>query len=76
MTQTADDLKARDALLRGFPEVESVVGKSGRADGYTVFRKEFSETLDSAADALLCRVVADGFLYTSNCAIRTSATRR
>lgn len=32
VTQTADDLKARDALLRGFPEVESVVGKSGRAD--------------------------------------------
>jgi Cu(I)/Ag(I) efflux system membrane protein CusA/SilA len=32
ITQTADDLKARDALLRGFPEVESVIGKSGRAD--------------------------------------------
>jgi Cu/Ag efflux pump CusA len=32
ITQAADDLKARDALLRGFPEVESVVGKSGRAD--------------------------------------------
>src|SRR4029077_15778736 len=32
LTQTADDLKARDALLRGFPEVESVIGKSGRAD--------------------------------------------
>lgn len=32
VTQTADDLKARDALLRGFPEVESVIGKSGRAD--------------------------------------------
>ena len=32
VTQAADDLKARDALLRGFPEVESVVGKSGRAD--------------------------------------------
>ena len=28
----ADDLKARDALLRGFPEVESVIGKAGRAD--------------------------------------------
>lgn len=24
--------KARDALLRGFPEVESVIGKAGRAD--------------------------------------------
>jgi hypothetical protein len=24
-------LKARDALLRGFPEVESVIGKAGRA---------------------------------------------
>jgi Cu(I)/Ag(I) efflux system membrane protein CusA/SilA len=32
VTQSADDLKARDALLRGFPEVESVVGKAGRAD--------------------------------------------
>jgi Cu(I)/Ag(I) efflux system membrane protein CusA/SilA len=32
VTETADDIKARDALLRGFPEVESVVGKSGRAD--------------------------------------------
>ena len=32
VTQEADDLKARDALLSGFPEVESVVGKSGRAD--------------------------------------------
>jgi Cu(I)/Ag(I) efflux system membrane protein CusA/SilA len=32
ITQAADDLKARDALLRGFPEVESVIGKVGRAD--------------------------------------------
>jgi Cu/Ag efflux pump CusA len=32
ISQSADDLKARDALLRGFPEVESVVGKAGRAD--------------------------------------------
>src|SRR6185436_2966597 len=32
ITQVADDLKARDALLRGFPEVESVIGKAGRAD--------------------------------------------
>ncbi|OWK37678.1 efflux RND transporter permease subunit [Fimbriiglobus ruber] len=32
VTEAADDLKARDALLRGFPEVESVVGKAGRAD--------------------------------------------
>jgi copper/silver efflux system protein len=32
ITQAADDLKARDALIRGFPEVESVIGKSGRAD--------------------------------------------
>ncbi|MFO0842262.1 MAG: efflux RND transporter permease subunit [Gemmataceae bacterium] len=31
LTQAADDLKARDALLRSFPEVESVVGKVGRA---------------------------------------------
>lgn len=32
VTQVADDLKARNGLLRGFPEVESVVGKAGRAD--------------------------------------------
>lgn len=32
VTQAIDDLKARDALIRGFPEVESVVGKAGRAD--------------------------------------------
>ncbi|MCE9637936.1 MAG: efflux RND transporter permease subunit [Planctomycetes bacterium] len=32
VTQVTDDLRARDAVLRSFPEVESVVGKSGRAD--------------------------------------------
>ncbi|MGA2067860.1 MAG: efflux RND transporter permease subunit [Thermoguttaceae bacterium] len=32
VTQAADDLKARDALLRRFPEVEMIVGKAGRAD--------------------------------------------
>ena len=32
VTQAADDLKARDALLRRFPEVELIVGKAGRAD--------------------------------------------
>ena len=32
VTEAADDLKARDGLLRGFPEVESVIGKAGRAD--------------------------------------------
>jgi copper/silver efflux system protein len=30
--QVADDIKVRDAVLRSFPEVESVVGKAGRAD--------------------------------------------
>jgi Cu/Ag efflux pump CusA len=35
VTQATDDLKARDALLRGFPEVESVIGKAGRADTAT-----------------------------------------
>ncbi len=35
ITQASDDLKARDALLRGFPEVESVIGKTGRADTAT-----------------------------------------
>ncbi len=32
ITQAVDDLKHRDGLLRSFPEVESVIGKSGRAD--------------------------------------------
>jgi Cu(I)/Ag(I) efflux system membrane protein CusA/SilA len=32
VTQAADDLKHRDGLLRSFPEVESVIGKVGRAD--------------------------------------------
>ncbi len=32
VTEVADDIKARDALLRATPEVEMVVGKAGRAD--------------------------------------------
>jgi Cu(I)/Ag(I) efflux system membrane protein CusA/SilA len=32
ITESADDLKHRDGLLRGFPEVESVIGKAGRAN--------------------------------------------
>lgn len=32
ITQVTDDLKARDQLLRAFPEVEMVVGKAGRAE--------------------------------------------
>ncbi len=32
VTEVADDLKARDALLRSMPEVEMVVGKGGRAE--------------------------------------------
>lgn len=32
ITQAADDLKARDAELRAFPEIELVVGKTGRAE--------------------------------------------
>ena len=32
VTEATDDLKARDALLRRFPEVEMIVGKAGRAD--------------------------------------------
>jgi Cu(I)/Ag(I) efflux system membrane protein CusA/SilA len=32
LAEAVDDLKARDALLRGFPEVETVIGKAGRAD--------------------------------------------
>ncbi|MBY0515248.1 MAG: hypothetical protein K2P78_15250, partial [Gemmataceae bacterium] len=34
-TRAADDLKARNALRRGFPGVESVVGKAGRAETAT-----------------------------------------
>ena len=32
VTEATDDSKARDALLRRFPEVEMIVGKAGRAD--------------------------------------------
>ena len=32
VTEAADDLKARDAMIRAMPEVEMIVGKSGRAD--------------------------------------------
>ncbi len=32
VAEAADDLKARDAMLRKFPEVEQVVGKAGRAE--------------------------------------------
>ena len=32
ITEVADDLKARNAVLRGFPEVEMIVGKAGRAE--------------------------------------------
>ncbi len=32
VTEVADDLKARDRMLRQFPEVEQVVGKAGRAE--------------------------------------------
>jgi Cu(I)/Ag(I) efflux system membrane protein CusA/SilA len=35
LTQAADDLKARDAILRTFPEVWQVVGKAGRAETAT-----------------------------------------
>ena len=35
VTQAAIDLKARDAVLRGFPEVLMVVGKAGRAETAT-----------------------------------------
>jgi Cu(I)/Ag(I) efflux system membrane protein CusA/SilA len=32
VTQVSDDLKARNAVMRGFPEIELVVGKAGRAE--------------------------------------------
>ena len=32
VTEVADDIKARDALMRAMPEVEMVTGKAGRAD--------------------------------------------
>lgn len=35
ITQASDDLKARDAILRSFPEVLQVVGKAGRAETAT-----------------------------------------
>jgi Cu(I)/Ag(I) efflux system membrane protein CusA/SilA len=35
ITQAADDLKARDSILRSFPEVWQVVGKAGRAETAT-----------------------------------------
>lgn len=35
ITQATDDLKARDAILRTFPEVWQVVGKAGRAETAT-----------------------------------------
>lgn len=35
VTQATDDLKARDSILRAFPEVASVVGKAGRAETAT-----------------------------------------
>ena len=34
VTQSTDDLKARDMVLCRFPEVDMVVGKAGRAGGY------------------------------------------
>ncbi len=35
VTQAGDDLRVRDAVLRGFPEVWQVVGKAGRAETAT-----------------------------------------
>src|SRR5207245_9967312 len=35
VTQSVDDLKARDMVLCRFPEVDMVVGKAGRADTAT-----------------------------------------
>ena len=35
VTQVTQDLKARDAVIRGFPEVLTVVGKAGRAETAT-----------------------------------------
>src|SRR5438094_9376534 len=32
IAEAADDLRVRDAVLRGFPEVWQVVGKAGRAE--------------------------------------------
>ncbi|MDO8631889.1 MAG: efflux RND transporter permease subunit [Phycisphaerales bacterium] len=32
ITQAADDIRVRDEVMRGFPEVDQVVGKVGRAD--------------------------------------------
>ncbi len=35
IAQVGDDLRVRDAILRGFPEVRQVVGKAGRAETAT-----------------------------------------
>jgi Cu(I)/Ag(I) efflux system membrane protein CusA/SilA len=35
VTEAAADLKTRDEVIRGFPEVEMIVGKAGRADTAT-----------------------------------------
>jgi Cu(I)/Ag(I) efflux system membrane protein CusA/SilA len=32
VSEVADDIKVRDAIIRQFPEVDSVIGKGGRAD--------------------------------------------
>jgi copper/silver efflux system protein len=32
IAQSADDIRVRDRVMRGFPEVDQVVGKAGRAD--------------------------------------------
>jgi len=32
MAQAGDDIRVRDRVMRGFPEVDQVVGKAGRAD--------------------------------------------
>ncbi|MEI8197172.1 MAG: efflux RND transporter permease subunit, partial [Phycisphaerae bacterium] len=32
IAQASEDIKVRDAVMRGFPEIELVVGKTGRAD--------------------------------------------
>ena len=51
MTQAADDLKARDAILRGFPEVWQVVGKAGpRRDATDPSPLDMVETIINLRD--------------------------
>jgi len=65
LREAGDDLRARDAVLRSFPEVESVVGKAGRAETATdPAPPEMIETIIELAprEAWAARGVAPAFV--------------